>query len=114
MDRAHSRFGFAASARRRKASACSGRSTGARRVVHLAAAARARVPAGRSTTMPRNSSGSEMPKRPDAGVIAEQVIERLKQIEDQVTHNQRLADELGRLRDVVNDLERAIVSRFSG
>jgi DNA-binding transcriptional ArsR family regulator len=55
-----------------------------------------------------------MPKRPDGGVIAEQVIERLKQIEDQVTHNQRLADELGRLRDVVKDLERAIVSRFSG
>jgi CRP-like cAMP-binding protein len=55
-----------------------------------------------------------MPKRPDVGVIVEQVIERLKQIEDQVTHNQRLADELGRLRDVVKDLERAIVSRFSG
>ena len=55
-----------------------------------------------------------MPKRPDGGVIAEQVIERLKQIEDQVTHNQRLADELGRLRDGVKDLERAIVSRFSG
>ena len=55
-----------------------------------------------------------MPKRPDGGAIAEQVIERLKQIEDQVTHNQRLADELGRLRDVVKDLERAIVSRFSG
>ena len=42
--------------------------------------------------------GSEMPKRPDGGVIAEQVIERLKQIEDQVTQNQRLADELGHLR----------------
>ena len=55
--------------------------------------------------------GSEMPKRPDLGVIAEQVIERLK---DQVTQNQRLADELGRLRDVVKDLERAIVPRFSG
>ena len=55
-----------------------------------------------------------MPKRPDVGVIAEQVIERLKQIEDQVTHNQRLADELGRLRDVVKDFERAIVSGFSG
>jgi hypothetical protein len=58
--------------------------------------------------------GSEMPKRPDVGVLAEQVIERLKQIEDQVTQNQRLADELGRLRDVVKDLERAIVSGFSG
>ena len=58
--------------------------------------------------------GSEMPKRPDVGAIAEQVIERLKQIEDQVTQNQRIADELGRLRDAVNDLERAILSRFSG
>jgi CRP-like cAMP-binding protein len=47
-------------------------------------------------------------------VIAEQVIQRLKQIEDQVSHNQRLADELGRLRDAVKDLERAIVSRFTG
>ena len=55
-----------------------------------------------------------MPKRPDVGVIAEQLFERLKQIEDQVTHNRRLADELGRLRDVVKDLEREIVSRFSG
>jgi CRP-like cAMP-binding protein len=55
-----------------------------------------------------------MPKRPDVGAIAEQVMKRLKQIEDQVTHNQRLADELGRLRVVVKDLERAIVSRFSG
>jgi CRP-like cAMP-binding protein len=57
---------------------------------------------------------SDMPKRPDVGVIAEQVIQRLKQIADQVTQNQRLADELGRLRDVVKDLERAIVSRVSG
>jgi CRP-like cAMP-binding protein len=55
-----------------------------------------------------------MPKRPDVGAIAEQVTERLKQIEDQVTHNQRIADELGRLRDVVKDLERAIESRLSG
>ena len=55
-----------------------------------------------------------MPKRPDVGAIAEQVIERLKQIEDQVTQNQRIADELGRLRDAVKDLERAIVSRLSG
>ena len=55
-----------------------------------------------------------MPKRPDVGVIAAQVLERLKQIEDQVTHSQRLADELGRLRDVVKDLERAIVSRVGG
>ena len=55
-----------------------------------------------------------MPRRPEVGVVAEQVIQRLRQIEDQVTHNQRLVEELGRLRDVVKDLERAIVSRFSG
>src|SRR4051794_20959496 len=55
-----------------------------------------------------------MPQRPDLGAIAEQIIERLEQIEEQVTHNQRIADELGRLRDLVNDLERALVSRFSG
>jgi DNA-binding CsgD family transcriptional regulator len=57
---------------------------------------------------------SEMPKRPDVGVIAEQVIERLTQIEDHVTRDQRLVDELGRLRDAVKDLERAIVPSFSG
>jgi CRP-like cAMP-binding protein len=54
-----------------------------------------------------------MPKRPDVGAIAEQVIERLKQIEDQGTQNRRIADELGRLRDAVTDLERAILSRVS-
>ena len=65
--------------------------------------------------MPCNfKRGSEMPQRPDVGTIAEQVIERLEQLEDQVTYNQRIADELGRLRDVVKDLERAIMSRFSG
>jgi predicted Rossmann fold nucleotide-binding protein DprA/Smf involved in DNA uptake len=58
--------------------------------------------------------GSEMPKRPDVSAIVEQVIQRLKQIEEQVTHNQGLADELGRLRDAVKDLERAIMSRLSG
>src|SRR5215213_9338915 len=58
--------------------------------------------------------GSEMPKRPDVGVIAEQLFERLKQIEDHVTHSRRLIDELGRLRDVVKDLEREIISRVSG
>jgi hypothetical protein len=52
-----------------------------------------------------------MPKRPNVGAIAEQLIERLKQVEDQVTQNQRIADELGRLRDAVTDLERAIRSR---
>src|SRR3954454_5871605 len=58
--------------------------------------------------------GSEMPKRPDVGAIAEQVTARLKQIEDQVTQNQRMADELGRLRDAVKHLERAVLSRASG
>ena len=55
-----------------------------------------------------------MLKRPDVGVIAEQLFERLKQIEDQVNQNQRFADSLGRLRDVVKDLERAILSRLRG
>ena len=64
--------------------------------------------------MPSNSSAGARCQRPDVGAIAEQVIERLKQIEDHLTQNQRMADELGRLRNVVNDLERAIVSRFSG
>ena len=52
-----------------------------------------------------------MPKRPDVGAIAEQVIKRLKQSEDQ---DERIADELARLRGAVTDLERAIVSRSSG
>ncbi len=47
-------------------------------------------------------------------MIAEQLFERLKQIEDQVTHSRRLIDELGRLRDAVKDLEREIISRVSG
>jgi len=55
-----------------------------------------------------------MPQRPDVGAIAEQVIARLKQIEDQVTQDQRIADELGRLRDVVTELERALVPRYNG
>ena len=55
-----------------------------------------------------------MAKRPDVSAIAQQVIERLKQIEDQVTQNQRTADELRGLRDAVKDLERAILSRSSG
>ena len=55
-----------------------------------------------------------MPKRPDVDAIAEQVRERLKQIEGQVTQNQRIADELGRLRDAVKDLESALLSRLSG
>ena len=65
--------------------------------------------------MPCNfKRGSEMPKRPDVGAIAEQLIERLKPIEDQLTQNQRIAEELARLRDAVKDLERAIGSRFGG
>ena len=55
-----------------------------------------------------------MPKRPDVGAIAEQLIERLKPIEDQLTQNQRIDEELARLRDAVKDLERAIGSRFGG
>jgi hypothetical protein len=58
--------------------------------------------------------GSEMPKRPDVGAIADQVTARLKQIEDQVNQNQRIADELARLRDAVKHLERAIPSRSGG
>ena len=55
-----------------------------------------------------------MPKRPDVGAIVEQAIRRLKRIEDQVTRDQRIVEELGRLRDAVNELERAIPSPFSG
>ena len=55
-----------------------------------------------------------MPKRPDVGAIAEQVIKRLKQSDDQVMQNERIVDELARLRDAVTDLERALLSRFSG
>src|SRR6478609_10112673 len=51
-----------------------------------------------------------MPKRPDVDAIAKRVTERIKLEQQQ---NQRIADELGRLRDAVTDLERAIVSRFS-
>jgi DNA invertase Pin-like site-specific DNA recombinase len=54
-----------------------------------------------------------MPERPEVGAIAEHVIKRLKQIEDQVTQSQRIDDELGRLSDALKDLERAIVSSFS-
>ena len=55
-----------------------------------------------------------MSKRPNGGAIVEQVTKQLKQIEDQLTQNQRIADELGRLRDAVKDLERAIPSRLGG
>jgi hypothetical protein len=73
-----------------------------------------KCPAGLDYDAVQFKRGSEMPKRPELGAIAEQVIARLKQIEDQVTQNQRIADGLTHLRDVVKDLERAIVSRFSG
>ena len=36
-----------------------------------------------------------MAKRPDVSAIAQQVIERLKQIEDQVTQNQRFVGRAG-------------------
>jgi CRP-like cAMP-binding protein len=55
-----------------------------------------------------------MAKRPDVSAIVQQVIERLKQIEDQVTQNQRFVDELARLRDAVKKLERPVVSRLGG
>jgi CRP-like cAMP-binding protein len=55
-----------------------------------------------------------MPRGPDVGVIVDQVKARLRQIEAQLSQHQRLADELERLRDVVRDLERAVVSRVSG
>ena len=56
-----------------------------------------------------------MPRRGhDVSLIVEQVKARLKQIEDQVSHHQRLADELERVRDVVKELERAVVSRVGG
>ena len=55
-----------------------------------------------------------MAKRPDVSAIAQQVIERLKQIEDQVTQNHRFVDELARLPDAVKKLERAVVSRLGG
>jgi CRP-like cAMP-binding protein len=57
--------------------------------------------------------GSEMPRRPNVDAIVEQAIQRLKQIEDRVTRDQRIADELRRLRDAVNELERTILSRLS-
>jgi hypothetical protein len=55
-----------------------------------------------------------MPKGPDVSVIFDQIKVRLKQIEDQVRQHQRVVDELERLRDVVADLEHAIVSRLGG
>jgi len=55
-----------------------------------------------------------MPRGPDVGVIVDQVKARLKQIEDQLSQHPRLADELERVRDVVKDLERAVVARVSG
>jgi CRP-like cAMP-binding protein len=55
-----------------------------------------------------------MPRGPDVGAIVDQVKARLKQIEDQFSQHQRLTDDLERLRDVVKDLERAVVSRLGG
>ena len=58
--------------------------------------------------------GSEMSKRSNGEAIVKQVTKQLKQIEDQLTQSQRIADELGRLRDAVKDLERAIPSHLGG
>jgi DNA-binding transcriptional ArsR family regulator len=58
--------------------------------------------------------GSEMPRSRDVSDIVEQVKVRLKQIEEQFTQHERLSVELERLRDVVVELERAVVSRLGG
>ncbi|MDP9293176.1 MAG: hypothetical protein M3O90_01920 [Actinomycetota bacterium] len=58
--------------------------------------------------------GGEMPGGPDVSAIVDQVRARLKQVEDQLGQHQRLAVELERLRDMVKDLEHAVVSRVSG
>jgi DNA-binding transcriptional ArsR family regulator len=58
--------------------------------------------------------GSEMPGGPDVSGIVDQVKARLKQIEDQFSQHDRLAVELERLRDMVKDLEHAVVSRVGG
>jgi predicted Rossmann fold nucleotide-binding protein DprA/Smf involved in DNA uptake len=55
-----------------------------------------------------------MPTGPNVSVIVDQVKARLKQIEDQFGQHQRLVDDLERLREVVVDLEHAIVSRLGG
>jgi hypothetical protein len=55
-----------------------------------------------------------MPRGRDLSVVVEQVKERLKQIEDQFSQHERLTVEFERLRDVVVDLERAVVSRLGG
>jgi CRP-like cAMP-binding protein len=55
-----------------------------------------------------------MPRGRDVSVIVDQITARLKQIEDQFSQHQRFADELERLRGVVTDLERAVVSRVGG
>jgi hypothetical protein len=55
-----------------------------------------------------------MPTGRNLSVIVEQVKERLKQIEDEFSQHERLAVEFERLRDVVVDLERAVVSWLGG
>jgi len=54
------------------------------------------------------------PRGPDVSVIVDQVKARLKQIEDQFSQHQRFVDELERLREVVVDLEHAVLSRLGG
>jgi predicted transcriptional regulator len=55
-----------------------------------------------------------MPRGPSVSAIVDEVRARLKQIEDQVSQHQGFVRELERLREVVVDLERAVVSRLGG
>ena len=51
-----------------------------------------------------------MPSGRHVSVVVDQITARLEQIEDQFSQHRRFADELERLRDVVTDLERVVVS----
>ncbi|MEA2134796.1 MAG: FaeA-like protein [Solirubrobacteraceae bacterium] len=55
-----------------------------------------------------------MPKGPDVRVIVDQVKTRLKEIEDQFSRHRRLVDDLEHLREIVAELEHAVVSRLGG
>jgi DNA-binding transcriptional ArsR family regulator len=55
-----------------------------------------------------------MPRGPDVSVNVGQIKARLKQIEDQFSQHQRFVDELERLREIVVDLEHAVLSRLGG
>jgi CRP-like cAMP-binding protein len=54
-----------------------------------------------------------MPEIPDVSAIAQQVKARIKQIEDQLTQQHKLTDELERLRDALSRLEGEARSRAS-